>query len=74
VDRRILVNAVAPGPVDTPMLRDQTPQLLEGAEKYPLGVARPEQIAETFVFLASSDGDVYTGEVLAPTAGKVTAA
>src|SRR5690606_9346288 len=25
VDRRILVNCVAPGPVDTPMLRDQSP-------------------------------------------------
>lgn len=74
VERRILVNAVAPGPVDTPMLRDQTPEHIEkGSEKYPLGVAKPEQIAETYVFLAAASGDCYTGEILAPTAGKVTA-
>ncbi|MFN7131289.1 MAG: SDR family oxidoreductase [Myxococcales bacterium] len=75
VDRRILVNCVAPGPVDTPMLRDQTPQLLEkqGGDKYPLGVARPEQIAPAFVFFASDDGSYITGEILAPTGGKVTA-
>jgi NAD(P)-dependent dehydrogenase (short-subunit alcohol dehydrogenase family) len=75
VDRRILVNCVAPGPVDTPMLRDQTPQLLEkdGGAKYPLGVAKPEQIAPAFVYFASDDGSYVTGEILAPTGGKVTA-
>jgi NAD(P)-dependent dehydrogenase (short-subunit alcohol dehydrogenase family) len=73
VDRKINVNCVAPGPVDTPMLRDQTPELLEGSSKYPLGVARPEQIAPCYVFFASSDGDMITGEILAPTSGKVTA-
>lgn len=73
VERRINVNCVAPGPVDTPMLRDQSPRLLEGTEKYPLGVAKPEQIAPAYVFFASSDGDMITGEILAPTSGKVTA-
>ena len=73
VDRKINVNCVAPGPVDTPMLRDQTPKLLEGSDKYPLGVARPEQIAPAYVFFASGDGDMITGEILAPTSGKVTA-
>ncbi|HEY3451089.1 MAG TPA: SDR family oxidoreductase [Myxococcales bacterium] len=73
VDRRILVNAVAPGPVDTPMLRSQTPKLLEGSAKYPLGVASPEQIAPAYVFLASDDSSYMTGEVLALTGGKITA-
>ncbi len=75
VDRGILVNAVAPGPVDTPMLRDQTPQALEnqGGDKYPLGVARPEQIAPSYVFLASNDASYMSGEVIALTGGKVTA-
>lgn len=75
VDRGIPVNCVAPGPVDTPMLRDQTPELLgeKGREKYPLGVARPEQIAPCFVFFASEDASMITGEILAPTSGKVTA-
>jgi NAD(P)-dependent dehydrogenase (short-subunit alcohol dehydrogenase family) len=73
VERKITVNCVAPGPVDTPMLRDQTPQLLRGSEKYPLGVAKPEQIAPAYVFFASGDGDMVTGEILALTSGKVTA-
>jgi NAD(P)-dependent dehydrogenase (short-subunit alcohol dehydrogenase family) len=74
VDRNILVNCVAPGPVDTPMLRDQTPQLLEkdGGDKYPLGVARPEQIAPAYVFFASDDGSYVTGQILPLTGGKVT--
>jgi len=74
VDRGILVNCVAPGPVDTPMLRDQTPQLLEqqGGDKYPLGVARPEQIAPAYVFFASDDASYVTGQILPLTGGKVT--
>jgi hypothetical protein len=55
------------------MLRDQTPQLLAGSEKYPLGVAKPEEIAPSFVFFASDDASAITGEILAPTSGKVTA-
>lgn len=74
VDRRILVNCVAPGPVDTPMLRDQSPQLLESEarEKYPLGVATPEQIAPAYVYFASEDGSYVTGQILPLTGGKVT--
>ena len=56
------------------MLRDQTPQLLEedGGEKYPLGVAKPEQIAPAYVFFASEDGSYVTGQILPLTGGKVT--
>ena len=74
VDRGILVNCVAPGPVDTPMLRDQTPQLIEeeGGDKYPLGVAKPEQIAPAYVYFASDDGSYVTGQILPLTGGKVT--
>ena len=74
VERKILVNCVAPGPVDTPMLDDQTPQLKKKSDKYPLGVAKPEQIAPCYVFFASEDASYITGEVLAPTGGKITAA
>jgi len=76
VDRRILVNAVAPGPVETPLARAEHPELLEaeGGKKYPLGVARPEQIAETYVFLASEDASYYSGIIFAPTGGHVIAA
>lgn len=74
VDRRILVNCVAPGPVRTPMLEDQSPQLAaeQGGEKYPLGVATPEQIAPAYVFFASDDGAYVTGQVLALTGGRIT--
>lgn len=76
VDRKILVNAVAPGPVDTPLLRAEHPELLKsgGGDKYPLGIAQPEQIAGSYVFLASDESTYYSGEILAPTGGKVTAA
>lgn len=76
VKRGILVNVVAPGAVETPMLKTESPEKLKarGGEKYPLGVAKPEQIAESYVFLASSDASYYSGEVLAPTGGHVTAA
>lgn len=73
VESGIRVNCVAPGPVDTPMLRDQSPYLLEGSSKYPLGVASPEDIAPAYVFFASDDSSAFTGEIFAPTAGKVTA-
>jgi len=74
LDRGIRVNCVAPGPVHTPMLEDQSPKYLEEKpEKYPLGVASPEQIAPAYVFLASDDGSYMTGQILALTGGKVVA-
>jgi NAD(P)-dependent dehydrogenase (short-subunit alcohol dehydrogenase family) len=75
IERRILVNCVAPGPVDTPMLKNQSPHIKEkdGGDKYPLGVATPEQIAPAYVFLASADADYLSGQVIALTGGKVTA-
>ncbi len=70
--RRIRVNAVAPGPVDTPMTRSFGPQFLEHMQKaYPLGVAQPKHIAPTYVLLASEGGDFYSGQILAPTCGKI---
>jgi NAD(P)-dependent dehydrogenase (short-subunit alcohol dehydrogenase family) len=72
--KQIRVNAVAPGPVDTPMTRSFGPQFLQGVPReYPFGVASTSQIAPTFVFLASADADMYTGQILAPTCGKVLA-
>ncbi len=72
-DRHILVNCVAPGPVDTPMLHSANPKRAKegGGEKYPLGVAQPEQIAPSYVFFASEESSYITGEILAPTGGKI---
>jgi 3-oxoacyl-[acyl-carrier protein] reductase len=69
----ILVNAVAPGPVDTPMLRDNDPVAIE-AELGTMRIGRflePEEIAATIAFLAGPGGDVYVGQVLSPNGGSV---
>lgn len=71
----VLVNAVAPGPVDTPMLRNNEPDAIEAE----LGMVRigrfiaPEEVARTVAFLAGPGGDVFVGQVLSPNGGTVFA-
>jgi len=70
--RRIRVNAVAPGPVDTPMTRSLAPDFLQHMEKaYPLGVAQPKHIAPTYLLLASEGGNYCSGQILSPNCGKI---
>lgn len=69
----ILVNGVAPGPVDTPMLRDNDPEAIE-AELESVRIGRflePEEIAATVAFLVGPGGDSYVGQVLSPNGGTV---
>jgi NAD(P)-dependent dehydrogenase (short-subunit alcohol dehydrogenase family) len=71
-EENIRVVAVCPGSVDTPMLRataalaspdDPDGILSEWGRKHPLGrIARPEEIAEVVVFLASDKASFVTGE------------
>ena len=68
----ILVNAVAPGPTDTPLLdfENMPPdwQRLETAN--PLGrIGRSEEIAEVVLFLAGSGSNFMTGQVLGVNGG-----
>ncbi len=57
----ILVNAIAPGPIDTEIIDQQTKDML--AKVTPLGrIATPEEIAHAVVFLA--ENDYITGSVL----------
>ena len=68
----IRVVAVCPGSVDTPMLRataaltspdNPTGTLTQWGHKHPLGrIARPEEIAEVVLFLASDKASFITGE------------
>ncbi|MBS0366508.1 MAG: SDR family oxidoreductase [Proteobacteria bacterium] len=69
--RRIRVNAVAPGPTDTPMMRsipDEWIRSLEAAT--PLGrLGRPEEIANAVRFLAGDESSYVTGSVLVVNGG-----
>jgi NAD(P)-dependent dehydrogenase (short-subunit alcohol dehydrogenase family) len=68
----VRVNAVCPGPVDTPMLRDiEAGQAPEGAEKLreqraasiPDGrYALPQEVAQLMVYLASDMSSHVTGQ------------
>ena len=63
----IRVNAVAPGLVDTAMLRDDLPaDVLQGlVDQVPLGrLSTPEEVAPSVVFLASEHAAYITGVTL----------
>jgi NAD(P)-dependent dehydrogenase (short-subunit alcohol dehydrogenase family) len=71
-DRRIRVNAVSPGSIDTPGLSDLLASSETGEQRkkmisnsVPLGrLGRPEEIAKAVVFLASDDSSYITGTEL----------
>jgi NAD(P)-dependent dehydrogenase (short-subunit alcohol dehydrogenase family) len=73
----IRVNCLCPGPIDTPMLRDwfeggQDPAELERRQTEPVllkRVGKPEEIAETALFLASTASSFMTGAVVVADGG-----
>ncbi len=72
--RDIHVNAVAPGPVWTPLIPTSSPpeQSARFGTQVPLRrPAQPEEIAPCYVFLASDDACYMTGQVLHPNGGEV---
>jgi NAD(P)-dependent dehydrogenase (short-subunit alcohol dehydrogenase family) len=77
VEKKIRVNAVAPGPVWTPLNPSSKPaeQVKEFGADTPMGRAgQPEEIAPTYVFLASNaDSSFITGEVISLLGGDTTA-
>ncbi|MGY6271370.1 SDR family oxidoreductase [Achromobacter denitrificans] len=72
--RGILVNAVAPGIVETAILSDVPAAVREGwLAKMPLKrTARPEEIAAVIAFLASDDASYMTGQTLVVDGGATT--
>lgn len=73
-ERGIYVNAVAPGPIWTPLIPSTFSA--EKVEKFgtsvPLGRAgQPDEIAPCYVFLACDDSSYMTGQVLHPNGGEV---
>ena len=70
----ILVNSVAPGPVDTPMLAFEvmSEAWREKETDIPLGrVGRPEEIASVIAFLAGPEATFVTGQTFSPNGGAV---
>lgn len=70
----VLVNAIAPGPVDTPMVEgiDDQWKRDKRAELPLRRFGTPEEIAPTAVLLASDPGgNLYVGQVLGPNSGDV---
>ncbi|HYE72228.1 MAG TPA: SDR family oxidoreductase, partial [Blastocatellia bacterium] len=78
VERGIRVNAVAPGPVWTPLNPSDKPaeKVATFGQQTPMKrPAQPEEIAPSYVFFAAStDSSYITGEVLTLTGGETQAA
>ena len=74
VERGIRVNAVAPGPIWTPLIPATMPA--DKVEEFGSQVlmkrpGQPEEVAPSYVFLASDDASYISGQVLHPNGGEV---
>ncbi len=73
-DKGIRVNAVAPGPIWTPLIPStfESKKVKGFGEDSPLGrPGQPCEVATCFVFLACEDASYMTGQVLHPNGGDV---
>ena len=73
-DQGIRVNGVAPGPIWTPLIPstfDEDTVAHFGANVPLQRAGQPEEIAPSYVFLASDDASYMTGQVLHPNGGEV---
>lgn len=73
-DKGIRVNAVAPGPIWTPLIPASFDKehLASFGSHTPMGRAgQPEEVAPSYVFLACDDSSYMTGQVLHPNGGQV---
>ena len=69
-DRKIRINCVAPGAVDTPMLWNN-PNVKSGAEKISGAVGKPEDLAAAVCFLAAPEARFITGTTLVVDGGRL---
>ncbi len=74
VEKGIRVNAVAPGPIWTPLIPStfSAKDVAEFGSNVPMGrPGQPEEVASCYVFLASNDASYFAGQVLHPNGGTV---
>ncbi|HEY0536476.1 MAG TPA: SDR family oxidoreductase [Actinoplanes sp.] len=72
-DRGIRANAVAPGPIWTPLIPSTMPpeQVAEFGKNTPLGrPGQPKEVAPVYVMLASDEASYVSGAVIPVTGGK----
>ncbi len=69
----VRVNAVAPGPINTPLVRQLSADWQRAkAAELPLGrFGEPEEVAATVAFLCSPAASLYVGQTLGPNSGDV---
>jgi len=73
-EKGIRVNGVAPGPIWTPLIPSTfPPEKVEsfGKDTPMKRPGQPEELAPTYVFLASDDSSYYSGQILHPNGGEV---
>lgn len=69
----VRVNAVAPGPINTPLVRSLSADWQRAkAAELPLGrFGEPHEVASTVAFLCSPEATLYVGQTLGPNSGDV---
>lgn len=74
IEKGIRVNGVAPGPIWTPLIPSTFPEdkVANFGKQVPMKRAgQPEEIAPSYVFLASDDASYISGQIIHPNGGEV---
>ncbi len=73
VKKGIRVNAVAPGPIWTPLIPSTMPEPENFGKDTPMGrPGQPVEVAPAYVFLASDDASYISGATIPVTGGRIT--
>jgi NAD(P)-dependent dehydrogenase (short-subunit alcohol dehydrogenase family) len=69
VDRKVRINVLAPGGIDTPMYEvpfppDANPEILATLPRTSMALAKPDELANMAVFIASPEGGNISGAVV----------
>ncbi|MFQ6553838.1 SDR family oxidoreductase [Aestuariibius insulae] len=77
IEKGIRVNTVAPGPIWTPFIPGTMPaeQVEDFGSGVPMGrPGQPWEVATSYLFLCSSDGNYFNGQTLHPNGGMIVGA